>query len=369
MFGIFLSHKQVIVLQMKVLFDHQIFYQIIGGASKYFAMMINSLPKGSWETTTLLSCNTYVRSLHLFKHSFPYVFRGQPRVLDFLNKPYTQYVLSKQNYDVFHQTNFGTYCLKDIGMKPMVTTFHDANFLRNDPHPELVKLQEASLRRADMIICVSENTRKDMLSFFDVDEKKTCVVYHGIDIPDLRLLPKRRLIDDDYILYVGRRHRYKNFRRFIEAYAIVIACHPEVKLVCTGDAFNSEECLFMKKLGVMDNVVLFKADETEMKMLYRDALFFVFPSLYEGFGMPILEAWSCDCPVLLSKASCFPEIAGNAGLYFQPESVDDMADKMEMAFSDEMLRRNLVERGRKRVSKFSWKRCAEEHFAIYNSLK
>lgn len=353
---------------MKVLFDHQIFYQIIGGASKYFAMMINSLPKDCWETTTLLSCNTYVRSLHLFEHSYPYVFRGQPRVLDLFNKPYTKFILRKQNYDVFHQTNFGTYCLSDIGKKPMVTTYHDANFLHNDPHPDLVKRQEASLRRADIIICVSENTRKDMLSYFDVDESKTRVVYHGIDIPDLKLLPKHRLVEDNYILYVGRRHRYKNFNRFIEAYAQVNSKYPDIKLVCTGDRFTTEECSMMTKLGVLSSVKLIQANETEMKMLYRDALFFIFPSLYEGFGMPILEAWSCNCPVLLSNASCFPEIAGNAGLYFQPDSIDDMVGKMEVALNDEDLRRNLVERGCHRVKQFSWKRCADEHFAIYSSL-
>lgn len=353
---------------MKVLFDHQIFYQIIGGASKYFAMMIDSLPKGCWETTALLSCNTYVRSLHLFRHSFPYVFRGQPRVLDFLNKPYTRHVLRRQDYDVFHQTNFGTYCLKDIGTKPMVTTFHDANFLRYDPHPDLVKRQKASLQRADMIICVSENTRKDMLNYFDVDEKKTRVVYHGIEIPDMSLLPERRLVSNDYILYVGRRHRYKNFSKFVEAFAIVKSKRHELKLVCTGDKFTSDENMLMTKLNVIDSVIHFQADETEMKMLYRDAVFFIFPSLYEGFGMPILEAWSCDCPVLLSYASCFPEIASDAGLYFQPSSVEDIVDKMERALDDGELRRNLVERGRERVRLFSWKRCADAHFSIYTSL-
>ena len=103
-------------------------------------------------------------------------------------------------------------------------------------------------------------------------------------------------------------------------------------------------------------------------MLYRDASFFIFPSLYEGFGMPILEAWSCNCPVLLADASCFPEIAGDAGLYFQPTSVDDMIDKMEKALTDEELRKSLMAKGSERVKMFSWKRCANEHFAIYSSL-
>lgn len=353
---------------MKVLFDHQIFYQIIGGASKYFAMMINSLPRDCWQTTTLASCNTYVRALGLFRHTLPYMFRGQPRVFDFVNKPYTNMVLRKGNYDVFHQTNFGTYCLDSLGNKPMVTTYHDANFLHFDPHPDLVKRQKASLDRADIIICVSENTKKDMLKYFNVDESKARVIYHGIDIPDLSKLPERRLVDEDYILFVGRRHKHKNFKRFIEAFAIVHDKHQDVKLVCTGDKFTSEEVSLMSDLKIIDAVKLVQANEVEMKMLYRDALFFIFPSLYEGFGMPILEAWSCNCPVLLADASCFPEIAGDAGLYFNPTSVDDICYRMEEALADEELRKELVAKGSERVKKFSWKRCANEHFTIYSSL-
>lgn len=352
---------------MKILFDHQIFYQVIGGASKYFAMMIDSLPKGAWSTSTLLSCNTYVRSLKLFR-AFPYIVKGQPRILDFINKPYTNYLLRKGDFDVFHQTNFGTYCLKNLGTKPMVTTFHDTNFFDLDPHPEIIKQQRESLGRADAIICVSHNTKSDLLNHFNIDSNKVHVVYHGIDIVDRESLPQTRIVKRDYVLFVGRRHNHKNFHRFAKAFSILSERHPDLDLVCTGDPFTSEEQEYISSLHIENSVIHIAANEEEMHMLYRDAVFFAYPSLYEGFGMPILEAWSCRCPVLLSNTSCFPEIADNAGLYFDPTSVDDMADKMEKALSDESLRKCLVKRGYQRVKLFSWRHCAEEHMKIYQSL-
>ena len=134
---------------LKVLFDHQLFsYQKFGGASKYFAMLLNALPKDVWETTTIFSNNEYVNHLNLFPHkSFcaKYYFRGQGRIMNELNKPYSIYRLRKHDYDVFHQTHFETYCLKCIGNKPMVTTFHDVNFSTFNPNKKIVDYQNKSL--------------------------------------------------------------------------------------------------------------------------------------------------------------------------------------------------------------------------------
>lgn len=352
---------------MKVLFDHQIFNYVYGGASKYFAMMINSLPKGTWKTTSLFPSNEYAREKNIMK-TYPYRFRGQAVVCDLLNRPYTNFMLRRGGYDVFHQTNFGTYCLKSLAKKPMVTTYHDANLSTFDPHPEIVLRQKKSLERADAIVCVSENTKRDMLKFFDVDESKVHVVYHGIELPRLDLLPAERIIENPYILYVGRRSEYKNFRRFIQAFANIHANYADIKLVCTSNKFSFEELEMFKSLHIDDTVVNLGANEQTMLRLYRDALFFVFPSLYEGFGMPILESWSCHCPVLLAKASCFPEIAGNAGLYFDPKDLDSIYSAMKEAIDDSSIRKELITRGDERVKLFSWEKCAEEHFRIYQSL-
>ena len=353
---------------MKVLFDHQIFYQILGGASKYFVMMLSELPANMWETTTLLSCNEYVRE----KRIFPYVglhFKGQYRLLKYyLNPIYTNYRLRKGKFDVFHQTDYNPSCFNSLGSKPMVITFHDANQALYDPVPEVLEYQKKSIRRADAIIAISENTKQDLIDIFGVDEKKITVIYHGIEKTDLTILPLRRYINEPYILYVGRRSKYKNFHRFVEAFSQIHVAYPEIRVICTSTPFTVEEIQMFNRLHITDRMISVVADETTMKQLYRDAIFFIFPSVYEGFGMPILESWSCNCPVLLSRASCFPEIAGNAGLYFNPMDVEDIYVQMEKIIINTGLRKQLIQLGNERVNHFSWKTCANQHVKVYQSL-
>lgn len=352
---------------MKVLFDHQIFCFQYGGASKYFAMLINSLPPDSWTTSSLFSVNEYVREKGLFK-TFQKRFRGQNFLSDYFNRPYTNYLLRKGDYDVFHQTNFGTYCLKTLGSKPMVTTYHDANLSSIDPHPEIVSKQKVSLERADAVICVSQNTKKDMLELFNVDDSKVHVIYHGIELPNIEKINHQPLFGFPYILFVGRRSAYKNFVRLSQAFAIVHEKFPDIHLVCSSLPFSNEELKMFQELGITEYVHYICANEQDMLRLYRDALFFIYPSLYEGFGMPILESWACGCPTIVSNSSCFPEIAANAALYFNPLDVDEMVDRMINVVVDESLRYDLIRKGHERVRLFSWEKTAKAHMNIYDML-
>lgn len=356
---------------LKILFDHQLFsYQKFGGASKYFAMLLNALPKDVWETTTILSNNEYVNYLNLFPHkSFcaKHYFRGQGRIMNELNKPYSIYRLRKQDYDVFHQTHFETYCLKCIGTKPMVTTFHDVNFSTFNPNKRIVGYQKKSLERADHIIAVSNNTKKDLVNMFNVREDKVSVIYHGIVHPKT-YQKEDSLVSYPYILYIGTRGYHKNFERFVRAFALLSNEYPNVKVVCTFKPFTPQEIDFFRKLHVEERFVHFIADEKEINILYQNALFFIFPSLYEGFGMPILEAMVNRCPVVLSNASCFPEIAEDAALYFDPLQEEDICLKMKSILDDSILRESLISKGIDRVKEFSWKKCAAQHLEVYKSL-
>lgn len=352
---------------MKVLFDHQIFNYVFGGAAKYFVMLLSHLPRECWECTAIASSSEYIKRKALMKY-LPYEFRGQTVLMEYLNRPYTNCIMRQGQFDVFHQTNFGTYCLKSLGNKPMVTTYHDSNLSTIDPHPEIVERQRISLERADAVICVSNHTKNDMLRLFHLDEQKVKVIYHGIERPDMSVLAEQRVVKDDYILYVGRRSAYKNFRKFIEVFSELHLKYPKIKVVCTSNVFSKEEQMRFKELGIEDCMIHVAADETTMLRLYRDALFFAFPSFYEGFGMPILEAWSCGCPVVLSDASCFPEIAGSGGLFFKPESKEDMLRQFDAVLSDSCLRKKLVLNGYERMKRFSWEKCAEEHIQLYRTL-
>jgi len=356
---------------MKILFDHQLFsYQRYGGASKYFCELLYHLPRDIWKTTTLFSNNEYVKELKLFKsmHILGPFFRGQGWLMNELNKPYSFYRLLQRNkYDIFHQTHFETYCLPAIGNKPMVTTFHDVNFSTFNYDASLVRLQKKSLERADKIVAVSFNTKKDLMAYFDIPERKIEVIYHGIELKD-GFYSSERYTESPYILYVGTRNENKNFGRFIQAFALLNKRFPELKLVCTSLAFTSEELSSFHKLSIDNAVMHVAADEELMHRLYRDAELFVFPSLYEGFGLPILEAMAAHCPIVLSDTSCFPEIAKDAGAYFDPYDIDSIFGMMDKTITDSMYRKELIEKGNARVKDFSWETCARKHLELYKTL-
>lgn len=352
---------------MKILFDHHLFYQVYGGASKYFVMMINCLPQNSWETTALWSCNEYARATNLC-NTFKKKFRGEDSILERINRIYTKHVIDQGNFDVMHQTDFDNYFYKQLRDKPLVVTYHDSNLSTIDPHPNIVKKQEIALKRADAIIAVSQNTKKDLLQLFDINEDKVHVIYHGIERTNLHKLNPKRIINCDYFLYVGRRTAYKNFTTLVHSFSIFHKKYNNVKLVCTSQNFTKEELSLFHSLGLENALLAIKANENDMKRLYRDALALVFPSLYEGFGMPILESWSCNCPVILSRASCFPEIASNAGLYFNPLSVEELSKCLQDIYENPTLRLKLMKLGKERVTKFSWEKCAKEHMKVYSSL-
>lgn len=354
---------------MRILFDHQIFDFPLGGASKYFVELLSYLPKEYWVCTSLFSCNEYARNKHLLPCICRKYFKGQLRIMDLINRPYTNYLLRNSKYDVFHQTNFGTYCLDYVGDKPLVTTYHDSNLSTFDPHPKIVARQRASLKRADAIIAVSNNTKADLLHLFPyIDSRKVHVIYHGIEIPRFVSYPLISFFSFPYILYVGRRSEYKNFGRLIKTFVKYHSLFKDIHLVCTSETFSVKEMSLFKSYGINNFVHHINASEDVMYRLYRDALFFIYPSLYEGFGMPILEAWANHCPVALSKASCFPEICQNAGEYFDPYDTDSILAAMTRLTEDENRRNDLIALGDKRVRFFSWERCAQEHMKVYESL-
>lgn len=358
---------------MKVLFDHQIFTsQQFGGVSKYFAEVIHRLPPESWKISAWLSNNEYARHYGLFKMT-PFLpgrnFRGKGRIMAELGKPYSLKIMRRGDFDVVHQTNFDPYLFKATKGKPVVTTYHDTNFVTEyNYNPRMIRLQTESLRRSDAIIAISENTRRDMLKYFDLNPDKITVIHHGIEMPRIPVGLKARIVEEPYILYVGMRHLFKNFKNFVKGFGAIADKFPDVKVVCTRNPFNKEEQELFAQLGITDRMQVVTADEVTLNRLYRDALFFVFPSLYEGFGMPILEAMANGCPTAIADASCFPEIGGDASQYFNPKDTDSIADTLKTMIQDESLRRELTRKGLQRASKFSWQRCADSHYALYKSL-
>lgn len=262
----------------------------------------------------------------------------------------------------------------------VTVTIHDLAFKRfpeTFPKKDLWKLNfmlETAVKRANKLIAISESTKRDLLEFFpQLPASRVRVIHHGFDgeffgtrLSDVVLsetLKPFHLQLSNYILYVGALQPRKNLIRLIEAFAVLKQSAPEAKLVLAGEsAWLSEEIIdTWEQSAVRDDIVLTGRVSFEtLRALYQGARVFAFPSLYEGFGLPILEAFASNIPVVTAKNSSLIEVAGDGALYCQAEDVADIARQLERAWQDEMLRIELVSQGQKRLQQFSWDVCAQE---------
>ena len=206
---------------------------------------------------------------------------------------------------------------------------------------------------------------RETAEILGIPEEKINVVYHGCSFPTTGTEP---VYSFPYILFVGERGLYKNFVPFVRSMELVMKKYKDLYVVCTGRPFNQEEIAFLQENGVEDRFLhcMVKTDE-ELYSLYHHALGFVYPSEYEGFGIPILEAYQADCPVILNRASCFPEIAGDAALYFSNE--EELTAQIErLLFMSADDRNALLARQKDRLSRYSWEKSARQMAEIYQSL-
>ncbi len=250
-----------------------------------------------------------------------------------------------------------------------------------------------ALGRAQKVIAVSEFTKNDIAKTFRITPNKIVVTYEGVarlspntDNPgdgiqdDKKTLFKYN-IDKPFLLYVGNAYPHKNLEGLLRVFKRIIdENQPEIRdlqlvLVGKDDYFYSRVSHYAKKLSLIENSrtenpVIFSGyvPDSELEVLYKCALAYIFPSCYEGFGLPPLEAMAADCPVASSDKTCLPEVLGQAALYFDPENEDDMRGKIIRIITDGNLRENLVSRGQKQAGKYGWKECAEKTLEIYKTI-
>ncbi len=239
-----------------------------------------------------------------------------------------------------------------------------------------------SIKKAKKIITISNSSKNDIIKMYRVSPEKIAVVYPGIKpdlglkIKDLRMndLSKKYGIKRDYILFVGTLQPRKNIVRLIEAFSLIInhkSSIGDLSLVIVGKkGWQYEEILNApKKYGVKDRVKFFDSvSDEDLPSLYKNALCFVLPSLYEGFGLPILEAMQYGCPVAASNVSSLPEAGGDAALYFDPENVEDIRKNLESIIQNPELRERLIKKGYEQVKKFSWEKTARETLKVLQDL-
>jgi len=380
---------------MRVLYDHQIFQeQEFGGISRYFAELYSNRSMFEAEIAVVRSDNRHLFSLpEMQNHVRPYKgeiddwfwglkFRGKKRLYDFIRtialQPTTESVnrqhsidrIQSSQHDVFHPTYYDPYFFESLGDRPFVLTVHDLihEFFPGDFLPEdSTAIQKKNLcRKAARIIAVSNTTKNDLVERFGVDPNKIDVVYHGISInPANAAVADPGWLPNRYLLFTGGRTGYKNFTFFVRAVAGILREDAQLQLVCTGHPFTAEERSLFRELAIADRAFHCAASDRQLATLYSNAEALVFPTLYEGFGMPILEAFACGCTVVLSDTPATREIAEDAALLFNPTRASELADAVSKVLGNDVLKNTLVERGRQRASSFSWKTATSETAEVY----
>jgi glycosyltransferase involved in cell wall biosynthesis len=232
------------------------------------------------------------------------------------------------------------------------------------------------LSRAGRIIAVSESTKRDIGNYYPEIMEKVRVIYHGLS-EDFSLLPEDEVKSfkenkgiKDYILYVGNRKPHKNLKRLIEAFSLIKSKYSTLQLIIIGEKFLKidEVDIGGKKLGLKDVVEIVKVSDKELCEYYCGARLLIYPSLYEGFGFPPLEAMACGCPVVASNVASLPEICGDAAYYVDPNSIESIAEGMDKILIDSNLRQALVQKGLERVRLFSWEKSTREHVKVFEEI-
>jgi glycosyltransferase involved in cell wall biosynthesis len=310
------------------------------------------------------------------------------------------YAIAKisQKFDVIHEPFIGLY--KKLKCK-MVVTIHDLTPLifKNDA-PKVYQyyfryMMPSVLKNADRIIAVSQTTKKDIIRYYKVDENKISVIYNGVDkteasIEDIESVKtklkdwlgkgdeKDKLENDrfenekfEFILFVGTPVMRKNIPNAIRAFSLLKKKGYKHKFVIAGRKGSAHsQILSAIKECNLENEVIFMGymSKGEIRALYKLASLFVYPSIYEGFGLPPLEAMVQGTPVLVSNRSVMPESVGDAGLVVDPDDIKKMSEEMERGISDEKLREKLIEKGKEQIGKFDWKETAKRTYEIYKDL-
>jgi glycosyltransferase involved in cell wall biosynthesis len=340
---------------MRILYDDTIYnFQRLGGISRYFSEIINRIKKYENAEVSIFN-NVKGRFINRFSSAL------------------LEVKLRRGNFDIYHPTYYSLNVKRRRCVKTVVTVYdmiHELYLSSIKIHSDSIPIKKKSIMRADHIICISKNTKNDLQRIYNIKDDMISVTYLGgprecnKPFKDKSLLPAK-----PYILYVGNRKLpYKNFMTLVKAFYLS-KLEADFDLLCFGDSeFSKEEVSVFRKLK-LDNVIKYMEGKDEfLQFYYENATVFVYPSLCEGFGIPILEAMAFGCPVIASRATSIPEVAGDAALLFSPDSPEELGSCIWKIINNDALRNEYIEKGRNRCKEFSWDKTALETFNVYKKL-
>jgi glycosyltransferase involved in cell wall biosynthesis len=361
---------------MRILYDGNIYIiQAAGGINRYFANIISRLP--THITPVLTTCRrrhlSYPTHQNLDLRFFPRPeISGLRRVSYWIGQQYFRSFTQRQSFDLQHPTYYSLLNYQPIDAYPFprVLTVHDFIHERFEPQHQDAKDKHKAILCAQAILCVSENTKQDLLNYYPFLEERVTVTPLASEIDSSLANGDEPVPPQPYCLYVGSRTAYKNFDGLLTALSQVASVRSELQLCVVGAAFNSQEQAKIAALGLTDRIHHYgQVSDRHLAKLYRCSLTLVYPSFYEGFGIPPLEAMACGTAVIASNTSSLPEVVGDAGILFNPESSADLAEALLLLLNSPLERARLIAKGTLRVKQFNWDKTAAQTLEVYQSVQ
>lgn len=362
---------------MNVLFDGQIFVaQPTGGISRYYTFLAAGLNEKPDVAARIIA--PLHRNEHLTTHSGAPVWGfGVPRhwrvgkisrLAMRVASPAASAVIRP---DIVHETYYDASPYLSFG-KRRVTTVYDMIHELYYPDDPTTAHKKRALARCEHVLCISQNTKKDLCELLDFPAERASVTHLAYDDFSRAIgsEPPSELSEWPYILFVGNRSGHKNFASLMQAFASLPRMVRDFRLACFGGPpLDDAERAKAVELGLPpEALVHLSGGDERLGQAYAHATAFVYPSLYEGFGIPPLEAMSAGCPVLSSNSSSLPEVVGDAALTFDPKDVDALREALDRVTQSDALRKDLIARGHQQRSKFSQERCVAETLAVYRGI-
>ena len=357
---------------MRVVFDEQIFaIQPVGGISRMFAELAHSFAMGQPTGVDLAPFRTPIVNRYVLEDQ---TLRCKMAARQ-ASSPWTALAFDfadttpLRDVDVVHSTFYLPHGRRVASKSRRVVTVHDM-IPELLPHSrrrlDFMTMKRKYVEAADQVICVSESTKRDLLNVYGSIGAPLHVVHHGVsprfrpDAERCTFLPKR------YLLFVGHRHSYKDAHVLFQAFGVIAKKELDLELLCIGgDNFTPMELALFDQFGIRERVKQRFLEDANAPSAYAHAEAFIFPSQYEGFGLPVLEAMSSGTPAILARATSLPEVGGDAAVYFEPGNHQQLADVLTQVVGNSDLRSQIIRRGRVRAREFDWRIAATKTKQVY----
>ncbi len=366
---------------MKIYYDGFVYtFQKAGGINRYFASVISRLPahctpiiSSTWFTDMDLNLPTHPSLQHIVAKCGP---MRPYRFFYKYNQAYFARKVSHIDFDVAHPSYYHLITGREISdfKKPIVLTVYDMlhekfAHLMGPTQQHVPEQKRKAINAASLILCISENTRRDLLEFYQLPEERVRVTYLASELNATQINEAMVIPDAPFFLFVGSRATYKNFGMTLHCLSRLRVQHPQLLLCIVGPPLTDEENAQIEALKLAKGVqFLGQVEDGHLAKLYRDSLALVYPSLYEGFGIPPLEAMACGGLAITSNRSSLPEVVGSAGLLFDPDDPNALYEIMRKVAENQVSRSDLIINGKQQASLFSWDKTAQDTYQAYQSL-